>query len=370
MSHHYLMDNQTLISNTEVFELQYTPETIHYRDRELRQIAGAVSPALHGASPGNANLRGPPGTGKTTCVHRIFSELEETTQRVVPVFVSCDSMNTACRVFGVIFERLFGHHPPKSGIHLQQLIGPIAKELIRRKAVLIVCLDDANNLRHNGQFDIVIRSLVRMYETYPGVKTGVLTTISDHTFSPLMILDPAVVSVWQPQEILFSYYHHEEVHTILHDRIRMGIYPGVVSSPILDYITTLTVEGGDLRVGIDLLKHCVLNAERDARTKVSGDDVTKAFAIARVAHLTHLRKSLKLNEERLLSHIVQMKRNNPDVSLTSGMLFDSFKATQNVSYSGFHAWLTHLSELRFIDLIQRAHIGNSREIVLRIDEGR
>ena len=367
MSHHYLMDNQTLISNTEVFELQYTPETIHYRDRELRQIAGAVSPALHGASPGNANLRGPPGTGKTTCVHRIFSELEETTQRVVPVFVSCDSMNTACRVFGVIFERLFGHPPPKSGIHLQQLIGPIAKELIRRKAVLIVCLDDANNLRHNGQFDIVIRSLVRMYETYPGVKTGVLTTISDHTFSPLMILDPAVVSVWQPQEILFSYYHHEEVHTILHDRIRMGIYPGVVSSPILDYITTLTVEGGDLRVGIDLLKHCVLNAERDARTVVTDDDVTRAFGIAQSAHLIHLREGLKPNEERLLCHIAQMKRDNPNVPILSGPLYDSFRATQNISYSGFHGWLTHLSDLRFIDLRRRAHIGNSREVILLVD---
>ena len=366
MSFHYLMHNQTLIRDTGVFELQYTPETIHYRDQELKQLAGAVSPALRGASPTNTNLRGPPGTGKTTCVHRIFSELEETTQSVVPVFVNCNSANTTCRVFAVIFERLFGHQPPNSGVHPHLLIDPIAKELIKRKAVLIVCLDDAHYLRHNDQFDVIVRSLLRMYENYPGVKTGVLTTISDHTFPPLMILDPAVISVWQPEEIPFTCYQREQVRTILHDRIRMGLYPGVVPHVILDRITDLTKEEGDLRVGIDLLKHAVLNAERDARTVVTDDDVTRAFGIAQSAHLIHLREGLKPNEERLLCHIAQMKRDNPNVPILSGPLYDSFRAKQEISYSGFHTWLTHLSDLRFIDLRRRAHIGNSREVVLRI----
>jgi len=366
MSFHYLMHNQTLIRETGVFEVQYTPETIHYRERELQQLGWAVSPALRGASPTNANLRGPPGTGKTTCVHRIFSELEETTQRVVPVFVNCDSANTACRVFAVIFERLFGHQPPNSGVHPHLLIEPIAKELIKRKAVLIVCLDDAHYLRTNGQFDVIIRSIIRMYESYPGVKTGVLTTISDHTFSPLMVRDPSVISVWRPEEIPFTYYQREQVKTILQDRIRMGLYPGVIPSAILDRITSLTEQEGDLRVGIDLLKHAVLNAERDARTVVTDDDVTRAFGIAQSAHLIHLREGLKPNEERLLCHIAQMKRDNPNVPILSGPLYDSFRAKQEISYSGFHTWLTHLSDLRFIDLRRRAHIGNSREVVLRI----
>ncbi|WP_245619324.1 hypothetical protein [Methanogenium cariaci] len=103
----------------------------------------------------------------------------------------------AFRVFAAIFEQLFGHQPPLSGIPpLQRLTGPpIAKELIQKKAVLIVCLDDANYLGHNGQFDRVIRSLVRMYENYPGVKAGVVTTISDHTFCPP---SPSSTRRWPP----------------------------------------------------------------------------------------------------------------------------------------------------------------------------
>ncbi len=92
MPQHYLMHNQTLIRDPEVFEFNYTPETIHYRDAQLRQLAGALGPALHGACPPvNANLRGPPGTGKTTCVRRIFSELED----APPPPLWCRSSSTA-----------------------------------------------------------------------------------------------------------------------------------------------------------------------------------------------------------------------------------------------------------------------------------
>ncbi|KAF1078217.1 ORC1-type DNA replication protein [Methanogenium sp. MK-MG] len=367
MPQRYLMHNQTLIRDHEVFEFNYTPETIHYRDLQLRQLAGALSPALRGACPCNTNLRGPPGTGKTTCVRRIFSELEETSSRVVPVFVNCESINTAFRVFATVFGQLFGHQPPLSGIPLQRLTGPIAAELIRRKAVLIVCLDDANYLGHNGQLDVVIRSLVRMYENYPGVKAGVVTTISDHTFCPLTVIDPAVVSVWQPEEVPFFPYKKDEVSTILQDRIRMGLYPGVIPPGILDRIVALTMEGGDLRVGIDLLKHAVLTAERDARTVVGEQDVTTAFETVRGAHLSLLIEGLKAGPEQLLSHIIRMKQEERAAPLTSRTLYESFRETRDVSYTAFHAWLRRLSDLRLIDLHRRAAKGNAHEIELRFD---
>ena len=369
LKHHYLMHNQTLIRDHEVFEFNYTPETIHYRDIQLRQLAGALSPALQGARPINANLRGPPGTGKTTCVRRIFNELEETTSRVVPVFVNCENVNTAFRVFSAVFERLFGHQPPLSGIPIQRLTDPIAAELIQRKAVLIVCLDDAHNLSQAGHLDMVIRSLVRMYEHYPGVKVGVVTTISDRSFCPVTVLDPAVVSVWHPEEIPFSDYEKAEVRTILQDRVRIGLYPGVIPPEILDHIVALTMEGGDLRVGIDLLKHSVLNAEWDARTGVMETDVTTAYKTVHGAHLIHLIDGLKPGPKRLLSHIIRMKQKSQTESLTSSILYESFKETRDISYTAFRNWLRKLSDLRLIDIRQRSAIGNVHEIEIRFDPG-
>jgi cell division control protein 6 len=49
------------------------------------------------------------------------------------------------------------------------------------------------------------------------------------------------------------------------------LYPGVIPPEILDHIVALTMEGGGLRVGIELLKHAALSAETDARTMVTAD---------------------------------------------------------------------------------------------------
>ena len=367
MVHHYLMNHQTLIRDNDVFEFNYTPETIHYRDQELRQLASALSPALHGASPVNANLRGPPGTGKTTCVRRIFAELEETTTGAVTVFVNCENVNTTFKVFTAVFEQTIGHQPHQSGIPMQRLTDPIAEKLTEEKKILIVCLDDAHYLAHNGQIEHIIRSLTRMSDAYPGVKTGVITTISDHTVHPAMVLDLSTYSTWHPMEIPFSHYRHTEVKTILQDRIRTGLYPGVVPSAILDHIVSLTARDGDLRVGIDLLKHAFLSAETAARKVVTTDDVTKAYGIACVIRMENLRRALKPNEERLLSHIEQMKRDRPEGPLTTGEVYRSFRECWKTPYSSFYSWLTRLYELRFIELNQRTVRGNSREVVLRMD---
>ncbi|WP_165077953.1 AAA family ATPase [Methanogenium sp. MK-MG] len=81
----------------------------HYRDSQLRELAMLLSPALRVATPINTTLHGPPGTGKTTCVRQIFTEIEECTPRVVTVLVNCESVRTPFRVFATIFRRLFGH---------------------------------------------------------------------------------------------------------------------------------------------------------------------------------------------------------------------------------------------------------------------
>ncbi len=369
MPHHYLMDNQTLFKDCGVFEFDYTPDTIHYRDIQLRQLAVAVRPALHGATPLNTILRGPPGTGKTTCVRQIFTEVEETTSHVVTVIVNCESVRTPFRVFAAIFKRLFGQQPLLSGIPVQRLTDPIAKELIRREAVLIVCLDDANYLARNGQLDAVLRQLLRMYETYPGVKTGVLSTLSTRIDRRLMLLDPAVVSVYQPQVIPFSPYGEEEMRDILHDRVQAGLYEGVVPSGMLDLIIALTMEAGDLRVAIDLLKWSVISAEQAARTVVQEDDVRTSFQTAHKAHFIHLVHGLKPDEQRLLSYIAGMKQEDAAGPVTSGALYASFKDTTNLSYTAFHTRLTRLADLRLIELTRLPVKGNMREVVLRFDPG-
>ena len=93
-----LRSDQTLFRDPDVFELTFVPDHLHHRDAQVRELAFLISPALRGGSALSAILRGPPGTGKTTTVRRIFREVTEETQRVIPVYVNCRQDHTPLAV--------------------------------------------------------------------------------------------------------------------------------------------------------------------------------------------------------------------------------------------------------------------------------
>jgi hypothetical protein len=94
------------------FEIDHIPDQFEYREPQLRELAFSLAPGLQGSRPLNTILRGLPGTGKTTSVHRIFAEVEETTRRLVPVYVNCQNERTRFSVFSRIYlnSSVICHH--------------------------------------------------------------------------------------------------------------------------------------------------------------------------------------------------------------------------------------------------------------------
>jgi len=57
----------------------------------------------------------PRGHGKTTSVKRIFAGVDETSRRMIAVYVNCQSERTLYAILSQIHSRLFGHFPPVLG---------------------------------------------------------------------------------------------------------------------------------------------------------------------------------------------------------------------------------------------------------------
>lgn len=361
MTSDMLLWEETLFKNRDLFELDHLPEHFAHRESQMNSLKFCINPALHGARPVNALCLGPPGTGKTTAIFKLFEEIEAHSTKVVPVYVNCQIDSTRYAVFYQLYRKIVGHAPPSSGISFKRIFEKVAEHSANNGVVLVVALDDVNYLFHEKEIDHILYSLLRAHETCPGAKMGVIAVLSE----PAMryVLDPRVASVFQAEEITFPLYTKAELKDILGKRAQLGFYPGVLSDEVLDRIVGYTELSGDLRVGIDLLKRSGMSAERRASKVISSDDVDSSYERSRLVHLTYALKSLK--EDEVL--VLRLAAEN-DAS-RAGDLYRKFHDETGAGYTRFHEILNKLDAIRLIDtdFSGSGTRGRSRVIKMRYE---
>jgi cell division control protein 6 len=363
-----LMWDETLFREPEVFELDYVPEQFQHREDQVKELAFQVRPGLKGARPLNTVCRGLPGTGKTTSVKKLFGEIEETTKKLVPVYVNCQIDNTKFAIFSQIYRKLAGHLPPASGTSFKQVFDAIARIMQKEDAVLLVALDDANYLLYENEMNRVLYTLLRSHEAYPGTRIGVILIISDMTVDLVQAVDARVVSVFRPTEVYFPPYKEEEVAGILRDRVNQGLYPNVLPEAMFRLVVEQTMKSGDLRVGIDLLKRATLNAEKEARRIIERDDICRAYEVSRYLHLAFTVKTLKAEEKELLKKVAELSSGEKEMN--AGEVYRSLKEKESLGYTRFYEMVKKLDAMRLVNLSYRDGRGRTRLISLRYDPGR
>jgi cell division control protein 6 len=363
-----LMWDETLFRDPEVFELDYVPEQFNHREDQMRELAFQIRPGLRGGRPLNTICRGLPGTGKTTSVRKLFGEIEETTKKLVPVYINCQIDNTKFAIFSQIYRRLSGHLPPSSGTSFKQVFDAIARLLQKEEQVLLVCLDDANYLLYENELNKVLYTLLRSHEAYPGTRIGVIVIISDLDVDLSREVDARVSSVFRPTESYFPPYSENEVREIIRERVLQGLYPGVLGDAMFDLVVGQTMKSGDLRVGIDLLKRAVLNAEKHARRVIDREDICGAYSVSKYLHLSYSLKTLKEEEKQLLRTLAV--RSGEGVEMNAGEVYKAVKETMGIGYTRFYEMIKKFDAMRLVNLQYRDGKGRTRLISLRYDPAR
>jgi cell division control protein 6 len=361
---HYLTMEETLFRNRDAFEIDFVPEVFNFREAQIKDIVFAVQPGLLGNRPLNMVLRGLPGTGKTTAVRRIFAEITETTQRLIPVYVNCQAERSRYAVFAKIYGALHKHQPPGKGATIRQLINDIGKTLSEREAVLIVCFDDANYLLPGNHLNNILYILLRLYEEYPKARVGVLMPMCTMEVDLELALDAAVISVLQPDEIYFPPYREDEIREILHDRIKVGLFPGVLTDEMFTFLIDHTMRSGDMRVGLDLVRRSVMAAEREGRASVTEDDITSSFKVSRYVHMMAAINALSNDDRELLGLIAALTLEIGTIN-TMMVVFNYVNLSKKISISGLFEKLRKFDDMRLIEFCQMAGNGRTKGIALR-----
>jgi cell division control protein 6 len=365
MKKNLLMWDGSLFRDPEVFEIDYVPDQFEFRDTQMRELAFQIRPGLRGGRPLNTICKGLPGTGKTTSVRKLFSEIEDTTKKLLPVHINCQIDNTKFAILSQIYRKLSGHLPPASGTSFKQVFDAVARMLIKDEIVLLVALDDANYLLYEGEINRVLYTLLRSHETYEGTRIGVIVIISDMDVDISRAVDARVSSVFRPTELYFPPYGEAEVHEILKARVLQGFFPGVLSDELLDLVVLQTLKAGDLRVGIDILKRAALTAERDARRQITPDDINRAYDVSRFLHLTHTIRMLSDEERQVLRACAENTLEGKEMH--AGGVYKSVHEKIGIGYTRFYEIVKKMEAVRLLDLHYREGRGRTTVITLRYE---
>jgi cell division control protein 6 len=353
-----LLWEETLFKDRDLFELDYVPEHFDHRESQMNSLKFCMRPAIKGARPINALCLGPPGTGKTTAIFKLFEELEAHSSKVIPVYINCQMDYTRYAVFYQLYKKIFEHAPPSSGISFKRIFEKVARHAAEKGIVMVVALDDINYLFHEKEVDHVLYSILRAHETFPGARMGVIAVLSEPALS--YVFDPRVASVFQAEEITYPLYTKVEIRDILNRRAQLGFYPGVISDQILETIADYTEKSGDLRVGIDLLRRSALSAERRASKSISIEDVESSYEKSRLVHLTYALKSLKEDELNVLRLAAEHGTSR------AGELYKQFQQDTGAGYTRFHEILNKLDAVRLINTDFSGSGARGRSRVIRI----
>jgi archaeal cell division control protein 6 len=365
MKKNLLMWDETLFRDPNVLEIDYVPEQFEFRDTQMKELAFQIRPGLRGGRPLNTICKGLPGTGKTTSVRKLFSEIEETTKKLVPVYINCQIDNTRFAIVSQIYKKLAGHLPPSSGTSFKQVFDAVARILIRDEIILLVALDDANYLLYENEINTVLYTLLRSHEKYEGTRIGVIVIISDMDVDISRAVDARVASVFRPTEIYFAPYSTEEVHEIMKARVMQGLFQGVLTDDLLDLVIEQTLSCGDLRVGIDILKRATLNAEHSARRTIERSDICGAYDVSKFLHLSYSIKTLNEEERQILKFLAERYGNENEMN--AGEVYKSLKESLSVGYTKFYEIIKKLDAMRLINLHYRNGKGRTRIITLRFE---
>ncbi|MBP1986399.1 ORC1-type DNA replication protein [Halolamina salifodinae] len=352
--------DESVFRDESVFEVDYVPETFKHRESQLESLKYALRPAVRGSRPLNTVIRGPPGTGKTTAVQKLFGELGVEAPNVRTVRVNCQVDSTRYAVFSRLFQSVFDYEPPSSGVSFKKLFEQVTDRLVESEEVLIVALDDVNYLFYENEASDTLYSLLRAHETHAGARIGVVVVSSDLSLSVMDELDSRVQSVFRPEDIYFPTYDAPEIVDILRERVERGFHEGVLSAPELDRVAELTAESGDLRVGIDLLRRAGLNAEMRGSRTISEADIEEAYERSKHVHLARSLRELSDSERALVRVLAEHGGEQ------AGTVYEAFHEKTDLGYTRYSEIVKKLEQLGVIET-EYADVegrGRSRSITL------
>ncbi len=270
----------SLFKSKEALQVNYTPDSIPHRDKQVEQIASILAPVLRGERPSNLFLYGKTGSGKTLSALYVRDELlKKAKQGGVNLkieYLNCKLRklaDTEYRILAYLIEQL-GGSVAVTGLPTDRVYSKFIELVDEKKQLVVIIFDEIDNAIKKIS-DNFLYNMTRLNSELSQAQIALIGISNDITF--LDNIDPRVKSSLSEEEIIFPSYNALQLQDILKERCGIAFKEGVVDDGVVAKCAAFAArEHGDARRALDLLRIAGELCEREGKSEVGVDYIDLA----------------------------------------------------------------------------------------------
>jgi len=343
-------DKNIIFKDKSLLQINYTPELIHHRDEQIKQIASILAPVLRGEKTSNLFLYGKTGTGKTLSIKYVRDALFKRFKKDMKFDLRIEYLNcklkkvsdTEYRILAELIKKL-GGEVHATGLPTQAVYNKFI-ELIDSKEQLVVLILDEIDQTIKKISNNFLYNLTRLNSELSKSQICLIGISNDLTF--LDEIDPRVRSSLSEEEIVFPPYNALQIQDILNKRAENAFKSKVLSEGVVAKCAAYAArEHGDARRALDLLRVAGELAERQSSKKVNLKHIDDANSKIERDKIIDVVKSEPKQFQYVLHSIISLAENKNENFFT-GDIYNHYQKICQKNKSEI------LTQRRVSDIIQ------------------
>ncbi len=274
-----LLKKQTLFKEERKLSIDFIPERLPHREKELSLLSQLFVSLLTNPN-GIARkilVTGGIGIGKTVTVKLFGKMLKNVAKKrkinIEYIHINCRKERSPYKVLIKIIQRLQENFP-KRGYSSQDLLEIIIKTIESKDLHVLLVLDELNYLISKDNH--IIYSLTRIYDDCfnQAQRVSLIGIVRD--ISCLNNLDSSTLSTLQRNIIKFNSYSLKQVYKIMEYRIELSLKENIISGDLIQMLSEIVYNRGDIRFGLNLLWKACKIAENKSLNYITPEVVRLA----------------------------------------------------------------------------------------------
>ncbi|MBI4360814.1 AAA family ATPase [Candidatus Micrarchaeota archaeon] len=327
-----LASRQTVFAYKQALSPHFVPETLPYRELELRRMMEAIAPVLEGQKAKNLFLYGKTGTGKSSCTRYVIQKLDaEQKPSVKALYMNCRVYDSRYKVLQKVIHHF---HPDfaKTGYSFAVLYEKLLDWVEEEARQLVVALDEIDMVK---DLDNLVYTLTRANDDLRSGSISLIGVSNKVDFKHR--LDARSRSSLCEEELVFQPYNAEQLTGILKKRGAQAFKEGVLKESAVNLAAAIAAsENGDARYALLLLlragelcdekkKADVLDVDVEASRKAAEEE--KAFEV--IGTLPEHQQLLLYGLATLASDVTykRLVEEDGDKLYFSGEVYERYAAT-------------------------------------------